>query len=423
MREHRVTSLSNGVRVASEEMRGLRSVALGVFVRVGSRDEDAGVAGISHFIEHLLFRGTATHGALAIAQIFDRFGAELNAATSREFTEIYARVIDTHLPEAFSVIGGMVRSPTWGDLDAEREVVLEEIAMYDDAPDDLVHDLIGEAVFPNDPLGRPVIGLAEVIERLTVDEIGVHHGRYYTAPNVVVAAAGSVDHDRLVALVESELGALAATGAPDRPLLANGSSPIRSFLSRDTEQYHVCLGAPGISRHDDRRFAATLLDQILGGGASSRLFQEIRERRGMAYAVYSYGSHYDETGQVGVYVGTREENVEECLAVIGSEIASVASGALEPDELERAKDALKGRLALSMESTAARMGRLGKALLLGSELLDEDELAQRIDAVSEADVAELAGAMFDPARLSAAGIGPDEAVFSRAVDALVAESV
>jgi len=423
LREHHVTTLPNGVRVASEAMPGLRSVALGVFVGVGSRDEPAGHAGISHFIEHLLFRGTDRHSALEIAQIFDRFGAELNAATSREFTEIYARVIDSHVDTAFSVIGGMVRAPSFDDLEAERDVVLEEIAMYEDAPDDLVHDLIGEVVFPGDALGRPVIGTSEVIAGLGRDDVAGHHGTFYRGVNVVISAAGSVEHDALVALVDRELGALPPGELPVRTLVDTGRGPGRRFLARDTEQYHLCLGAPGVSRHDDRRFASGLLDQLLGGGASSRLFQEIRERRGMAYAVYTFGSHYRETGHVGVYVGTRGENVEECLGVIGREIGVVAAGDFDPDELERAKDAMKGRLALSMESTAARMGRLGRAILQDQPLLDEDEIAARIDAVTMDDVAALAGELFAPAGLSAAGIGPDEDVFARGLDALLAEAV
>jgi predicted Zn-dependent peptidase len=423
LREHHVTTLPNGVRVASEAMPGLRSVALGVFVGVGSRDEPAGHGGISHFIEHLLFRGTDAHSALEIAQIFDRFGAELNAATSREFTEIYARVIDSHVDTAFSVIGGMVRAPSFDDLEAERDVVLEEIAMYEDAPDDLVHDLIGEVVFPGDALGRPVIGTSEVIAGLARDDVAGHHTTFYRGVNVVISAAGSVEHDALVALVERELGALPSGELPVRTLVDTGHAPGRRFLARDTEQYHLCLGAPGVSRHDDRRFASGLLDQLLGGGASSRLFQEIRERRGMAYAVYTFGSHYRETGHVGVYVGTRGENVEECLGVIGREIGVVAAGDFDPDELERAKDAMKGRLALSLESTAARMGRLGRAILQDQPLLDEDEIAARIDAVTMDDVAALAGELFAPAGLSAAGIGPDEDVFARGLDALLAEAV
>jgi predicted Zn-dependent peptidase len=423
LRDHHVTTLPNGVRVASEAMAGLRSAALGVFVGVGSRDEAVPVGGVSHFIEHLLFRGSDAHSALEIAQIFDRFGAELNAATSRELTEIYARVIDSHVDAALGVVGGMVRSPTWSDLDAEREVVLEEIAMYEDAPDDLVHDLIGEVVFPGDALGRPVIGSADVIAALTPAQVAAHHETYYCGANIVVSAAGSVDHQSLVALVERELGSVPAGVVPERASITAESPPGRAFLARDTEQFHLCLGAPGVSRHDERRFATSLLDQLLGGGASSRLFQEIRERRGMAYAVYTFGSHYRETGHVGIYVGTRAENVEECLSVIGREIGVVAAGNFDHDELERAKDAMKGRLALSLESTSARMGRLGRSILHDQPLLDEDAIAARIDAVTVEDIALLAGELFAPARLSAACIGTDEAVFSTGLDALLAETV
>jgi predicted Zn-dependent peptidase len=418
--EHQLTTLDNGVRIASEAMAGVRSVALGVFIGVGSRDEPPAHNGVSHFIEHLLFRGTDTHTALAIAQTFDRFGAELNAATSRELTEIYARVKDTHLDQAVAITSGMVRRPTWDDLEQERAVVLEEIAMYDDTPDDLVHDLISAAVFPEQALGRPVVGTHQVLQTIGVDDVAGYHHDYYAPTNVVVSAAGSVDHDQLVAYVSDGLGILEGRDLPSRARVVLPDAPRRVFQHKDTEQYHLCLAAPGISRHDPRRFAGTLLDQILGGGASSRLFQEIRERRGMAYAVFSYASHYHETGMVGIYLGTREENVEQCLAVVGTEIAALASGAFTPDELGRAKDAAKGRLALSMESTSARMGRLGRSLLLGTELLDEDEICDRIDAVSEDDVAALAGELFAPDRLSVAAIGTSETRFDAALDALTA---
>jgi predicted Zn-dependent peptidase len=268
-----------------------------------------------------------------------------------------------------------------------------------------------------------VIGSADVIAALTPADVAAHHARYYRGSNIVVSAAGSVDHDALVALVERELGAVPAGRLPQRSSIVGETPPGRAFLQRDTEQFHLCLAAPGVSRDDERRFATSLLDQLLGGGASSRLFQEIRERRGMAYAVYTFGSHYRETGQLGVYVGTRAENVEECLSVIGREIGVVAAGGIDPDELERAKDAMKGRLALSMESTSARMGRLGRSILHDQELLDEDEIAARIDAVTVDEIATLAGELFAPARLSAACIGTDEAVFSNGLDALLAETV
>jgi predicted Zn-dependent peptidase len=417
---HQVSTLRNGLRVVSEPMPGLRSVALGAFIGTGSRDEDASVSGVSHFIEHLLFRGTESYSALEIAQTFDRFGAELNAATSRELTEIYARVIDTHVAEAVSIVASMINRPTFAELEQEREVVLEELAMYEDTPDEIVHDLISEAVFPDQPLGRPVIGSIGVLEGLGVDQITAHHHRYYQAGNVVIAAAGAVDHQQLAELVAAELDPLASGSAPARAAAEIPTRPRRVFQTKDTEQYHVCVAAPGVSRHDPRRFAASLLDQILGGGASSRLFQEIRERRGMAYAVYSFSSHYHETGMFGVYVGTREDNVAECLSVIGAEIRALAHGAFETDEVERAKDSLKGRIALSLESTTTRMGRVGRSLLLGSELLEPDEVYARVDAVTPSDIAGLASDLLDPRLVSSAGIGPDEQRFAEACDALAA---
>jgi predicted Zn-dependent peptidase len=417
--EHQLTTLPNGVRVATQAMPGLHSVALGVFVGVGSRDEDAAHNGISHFIEHLLFRGSETHDALEIAQRFDRFGSELNASTSREYTEISTRIRDRHLDEAMAIIGGMVRSPTWDGLEHEREVVLEEIAMYDDAPDDRVHDMLGEAVFADDPLGRPIVGTADVIAAMPPDAVAEHHRQFYTGGNIVVSAAGAVDHERMVELTAAQLGGLAADGRPQRREAAIPNRPARRFVEKDTEQFHLCLGAPGISRHDPRRFAAGLLDQILGGGASSRLFQEIRERRGMAYAVYSYAAHYRETGQVGIYVGTRAEHVAACSAVLRAEIAALAEGRLGPDELARAKDAATGRLALASEFTAARMARVGKSLLLGVEILSDDEICDLIEAVGDQEIADLAGELFDPARLSAACIGDSAEPFERALHELV----
>ena len=310
----------------------------------------------------------------------------------------------------------MVTAPQWTDLEPEREVVLEEIAMLDDTPDELVFDQIGETVFPDQGLGRPIIGSADVIERLAREDVGRHHATYYEAGNVVVAAAGAIDHEHLVEAV-SQWPVLPAQALPPREP-ARAAAGTRTFLERDTEQYHVCLAAPGITRHDERRFALALLDQMLGSGASSRLFQEIRERRGMAYAVYSYASHYADSGMVGVYLGTREENVGECLEVVGREIAALAAGRFDEDEVDRARDSMKGRLALAMESTGARMNRIGKGLVTGAELLDETEVGHRVDRVTADDIAALAATLYDPQTLCASGIGPDQKVFDGAVDAL-----
>jgi predicted Zn-dependent peptidase len=419
VQEYVLSELDSGERLITERVPTVRSVSLGFWIAAGSRDEPEGKAGVTHFIEHLLFKGTRAYDAQRIAEVFDEMGGELNAATSREHTVVYARVPDRHLEDALDVMADMVFSPTFADIDSEREVVLEEIAMVEDAPQDLVHDLLSAAVFADHPLGCPVIGRAEVISSVSRRSISAYHRRAYVAGNVVLAAAGNLEHEGLLRLLEQT--ARQRVEPPARrtrvrsPLVREPGPGIR-FLEKDTEQFHVCVGAPGISRSDRRRFAASLLDAILGGSASSRLFQEIREKRGMAYAVYSFGSQYTDTGLVGVYVGTREENLDACLTIVAEQIADIAAGNLRDRELERAKENLKGRIALSMESTSNRMSRLGRSLITDTELLSLDRVIAEIDAVEPRMLAELAGVLLDPTRLSAAGIGPSEERFRSAVE-------
>jgi predicted Zn-dependent peptidase len=414
-----LTELDSGERVISERLDHVRSVAVGFWIGAGSRDESTDQAGVTHFIEHLLFKGTERYSALAIAEIFDGLGGELNAATSREHTLVYCRVPDHHVETAVEVMTDMVFSPALAELETEREVVLEEIAMYEDTPQELVHDLISEAVFGDHPLGRPVIGTADVISSIPRDNIANYHDTLYVPANIVVAGAGNLEHERLVELVERGLeqrGDVPRGGVNVRPALVQAPPPRLKFQRKDTEQYHVCLGAPGISRSDRRRFAASLLDAILGGSASSRLFQEIREKRGMAYAVYSFVSQYTDTGQIGVYLGTREDNLAEALKITADQIGDIAGGHLPARELERAKENLKGRILLSMESTSTRMNRLGKTLIADSELLSLDRIVAEIDAVDAESVSSLAAALLEPDRLSAAGIGPSEERFLEAVE-------
>ncbi|HKX48040.1 MAG TPA: pitrilysin family protein [Gaiellaceae bacterium] len=417
MSKHHLTEFRSGERVISERVPGVRSVALGFWIGAGSRDEPDARAGVSHFIEHLLFKGSSRYSAQEIAETFDELGGELNAATSRETTVVYARIPDDRLERALDVMADMVFRPAFVDVDSEREVVLEEIAMVEDTPNDLVHDIAAEAVFGSHPLGRPVIGRAEVISSVSRRVLSGYHARAYRAQNVVLAAAGNVRHDELVALFEQRAhGANAGPGlAARKPASGNGRPTVR-FQRKDTEQYHVCLSAPGISRMDDRRFAASLMDAIVGGSASSRLFQEIREKRGMAYSVYSYSSQYGDTGQIGVYAGTREENVAECLEIAVAELTDIAGGNVRADELARAKENLKGRILLSLESTSARMTRLGKSTVTDTPLLTPEQIVKRLEAVTAAEVAELADALLAPERLSVAGIGPDEGRFVEAVE-------
>jgi predicted Zn-dependent peptidase len=413
---HRLTELDSGVRVVTEAMPSVRSVALGFWIRTGSRDETVEQAGISHFLEHLLFKGTDRFSSTEIDQLFDWMGAEINAGTGKETTSMYARLLDRHLERAFDVMADMVLRPSYPDIDSEREVVIEEIAMYEDEPSDKVHDILSRAVFGEDhPLGRPVIGRAEVVSSVPVPEIAAYHDARYVGRNLVVAAAGSVDHERLVELVAEQCATAPGESASPVPAPRNGE-PRVCFHAKETEQYHVCLGGPGIARADERRFALRVLDSILGGATSSRLFQEVREKRGLAYSVYSYPSQYADAGQVGIYVGTRPDRVAEAMEVIGDELRKLQDSPVAPDELERAKENLKGRTVLSMESTLARMNRLGSSVLMDVPLLELDELLARIDAVSADDVGGLAQELFAPERMSAAGVGGDESVFRAALE-------
>jgi len=415
--EHRLSELDSGVRVVTEAMPSVRSAALGFFIGTGSRAESDDQAGLSHLLEHLLFRGTATYSSLEIDQLFDAMGAELNAGTGKETTSVYARVLDRHLPRAFEVIADMVWRPLIADVDIERDVILQEIAMYEDDPQDKVFDVLGRAVFGDHPLGRAVIGRAEVIRRAQREEIAAFHGARYVPGNVVIAAAGSVDHDELVAMARDS-GPSTAGDVPELGGRPEPGAPAVLFERKDTEQYHVCLGAPGVSRHDDRRFALRVLDSILGGTSSSRLFQEVREKRGLAYSVYSFSSQYADTGQVGVYLGTGPEQLAEAMRVLTSELDRMREDPASEEELARAKENAKGRLVLSLESTATRMNRLGASILTGVPLLSVDELIDRIDAVTGDDVGALVDGLYDSNRLSAAGIGPDEDAFRAALEPL-----
>jgi predicted Zn-dependent peptidase len=409
----------DGLRVITEAMPSMRSVALGLWVRTGSRDEAPGEFGVSHFLEHLLFKGTERHSAIEISELFDGMGAATNAATSKESTQLHARFLDEHTEEAFDLLAEMLLKPALpeDEIDSEREVVLEEIAMYEDEPQDRVHDVLAEAIYGEHPLGRRVLGEAGVIASIPVGEIARYHSGRYIAPNLVVAAAGHLEHARIVELAGRHLDPAGGTRAS-----VNGGQPQRSprfrFHAKDTEQYHICFGGPGISRADERRFALAVLDAIFGGSTSSRLFREVREKRGLAYAIGSYTEQYVDGGAVAMYVGTREDNVAEACEVIGGELIRLRDDGASTEELDRAREHVKGRMVLGLESTAARMARIARSVLFDVPLLSVDELLERIDAVTADDLAELARELYDPAHLSAACIGPDETLFRRATQSV-----
>jgi predicted Zn-dependent peptidase len=412
-----VTKLDSGVRVVTEAVPSVRSVALGLWVGTGSRNEVPSQAGVSHFLEHLLFKGTKRYSAVELNEQFDSIGAAFNAATSKETTHVHARFLDEHLERAYDLMAEMFLEPIYpeGEVTTERQVVIEEIAMYEDEPSDKVHDVLDEAIFGDHPLGKRIIGTADVIGSIPIPDIRGYHDARYVGSNIVVAAAGNLEHEALVAMTE-ELLQPKPEGDPgsEQPQL-NGAVPNIGFQAKDTEQYHLCLGAPGIARGDDRRYALRILNTVFGGSSSSRLFREIREKRGLAYSVGSYTDSYRDAGMVALYIGTREDNVEEAFDVTGAELRRLADEDMTDDELIRAKESVKGRLVLSQESTGARMSRLASTLLFDQPIETLDEMIAKVDAVTTAEIREVASELYLPERFSAACIGRDEDCFRKAL--------
>ncbi|MGK2955678.1 MAG: M16 family metallopeptidase [Solirubrobacterales bacterium] len=410
----RLTESESGIRVITEVVPSVRSVALGLWVRTGSRDETPAQAGVSHFLEHLLFKGTPNYSAIEISERFDGLGASFNAATGKETTHLHARFLDEHTEDVFSLLGEMLLESTFPDIDSERDVVLEEIAMYEDEPSDRVHDYLADAMFGDTPLGRRILGKADVIANIPVPDIAEYHRQRYAGENIVVAAAGNVVHDEIVRMTEKLSPATAGGTAEITPQTPSAEGRCE-FAVKDTEQYHVCFGAPGINRGDDRRFAMGVLDSIFGGSSSSRLFREVRENRGLAYSVGSYSEQFTDTGVAAIYVGTREENIEEACSIIATELERIRTEPVSGDELARAKEHVKGRLVLSGESSAARMSRIARSTLHDLPLLSLDEMLARVDAVTVEDLSALATEIYAREGLSTACVGRDESRFRAAV--------
>ena len=395
------TELPGGLRVLTETMPGVLSATLGIWVDVGSRDETPAVAGSSHFLEHLLFKGTTTRSALEIATAMDAVGGEMNAFTAKEHTCFYANVLASDLPLAVGLLADLVTDATntAADLESERTVVLEEIAMRDDEPADAVHDLFSETLFGDTPLGRSVLGTVESIEELTRDDVDGWYRQRYAMPRMVVTAAGRVDHQQVLDLVTAAFGnRLSGDGEPaplrlgepgaDRPARSSG------LIARRTEQTHLLLGTPGLARLDERRYAAAVLDAAVGGGMSSRLFQEIREKRGLVYSVGSALTHYAGSGAFSVYAGCSKKRVPEVLRLIRAGLDGVAAEGLTGEEVARARGQLKGGMVLGLEDTGSRMSRLGKSELSYGEYLPVREVLRRLDAVDEQQVREVAAELF-----------------------------
>ena len=393
------TVLPSGLRIVTEEERSVRSAAFGIWVNVGSRDETVSTAGASHFLEHLLFKGTKRRSSLEISSAIEAVGGETNAFTSKEYTCFYARVIDKDLPLAVDVISDLITSSVVkeDDVDAERKVVLEEIAMRDDDPSDLIHDLFLERYYGDTPLGRPILGTVESIKGMSRSTVFNYYQKRYQPEDLVVAVAGNIKHKSVVAMVESALSKDDFLDQVKKDYQVRSSPKINvpgrgkvTLLDRKTEQAHIVYGVPGVARDDKRRFALSILSSALGGGMSSRLFQEIREKRGLAYSTYAYSQQFAGSGVLSFYVGCKPEKAEESIKIIQSILHDVAENGLTQDEISRAKGAVSGSLVLSQEDTGSRMSRIGKSELVYGQVMSFDQILQEIADVTPEQIKEIA---------------------------------
>jgi predicted Zn-dependent peptidase len=404
------TVLDNGITVISESIPTVRSVALGIWVAAGSRDENPDEAGVSHFLEHMMFKGTSTRSARDISESFDRLGAEVNAFTSEEATCYYSRVIDRHAAEAFGVLADMVVDSSFDEESAtsEREVVLEEISRTEDTPDHKVDDLFSRTLWPDHPIGRPVLGERKTVSAFVPAQLRSYTDRHYRTGDVVVAAAGNLSHEDVAALAATGLAGLPVAPRADREIRAAVAARHVAVATKDTEQAHICWGTLSLDANSADRFAMDLLNAVLGGSMASRLFQEIREKRGLAYAVNSYNSLYTDTGAFMVYAGTRPENTKLVVELITAEVAKILDAGITAAELDRARESVDGHMVLGLENTNRRMMRLGGPEVGGRELLSIDEVIERYGAVTLEDIHRVAKATLGGPRTLAV-VGPHSA--------------
>ena len=394
----RRTVLASGLRIVTEEVPSVRSAAIGIWVNVGSRDEAPATAGASHFLEHLLFKGTARRTALEISSSIESVGGEMNAFTSKEYTCFYARVIDTDLPMAIDVVSDLITSSvvTVLDVDAERKVVLEEIAMRDDDPSDLVHDLFSDVYYGNTPIGRPILGTIKSINEMSRNTVFNYYKKKYLPQDIVVAVAGNISHKKVVAMVEKALSQddfLNLVGTPQiraNTVVKNTKQQSVGLMYRKTEQAHMFYGMEGVARSDERRFAMGILSAALGGGMSSRLFQEIREKRGLAYSVYAYAQQFAGSGLIGFYAGCNPAKSIEVIEIIREVLADVADNGMTHEEIERAKGAVRGSLVLSQEDSGSRMMRIGKNEIVYGQVMGFDDILKAVSRVNQEDIREIA---------------------------------
>jgi predicted Zn-dependent peptidase len=401
-----ISTLDDGLTVVTEAMGDIRSVSLGFWVGTGSVDETPAQAGASHFLEHLLFKGTATRSARQIAQAVDAVGGDMNAFTTKEYTAFYVHLLADDIELGLDILSDIIWAPSFrpAEVESERQVILEEILMHGDEPDDLVHDLFSEALWPDHPLGREVLGDEETIGALSPDEIATFHRAHYRPGNLVVAAAGNLTHARVADGIARRRAGVSGGAAPSR---AAPPSPAGAVVidTRKTEQAHLVVGVPGPGRSDEDRHAVGILDHVIGGGMSSRLFQSIREERGLAYSVYSYRLTFEGAGALAVYAGTSPNHAGQVLELINAELDRVAAEGIRADELAAAKSHLRGALALGLEDSGSRMSRIGYAQLVHGRVLSVDEVEARMSAVTLDQVNAVAARVLAGPRTTAA-IGP-----------------
>ncbi|HHV62319.1 MAG TPA: insulinase family protein [Firmicutes bacterium] len=401
------TQFDNGVRIVTEYIPYVRSVSIGLWIKSGSRNEPRNMNGASHFIEHMLFKGTRGRTAREIAEAIDGVGGQMNAFTTKEYTCYYARVLDTHLSFAMDILADMLLNSLFdeGEIEKEKGVVLEEIKMYEDTPDELVHDVLAQAMWDSGPLGLNTLGTSETVSRFTRDSLLHYMSSQYTPDNLIVAAAGNLKHE---AVVED---AIRLFGALDRPAAPVLNRPQRTMFRasvrfKEIEQVHLCLGAKGYPRHHRDKFALLVLDAILGGGMSSRLFQGLREERGLVYSTYSYHSAYEDTGAFVVYAGMSPQNVDIVMDLILDEFSNLLNNGIKPEELERGKEQLKGGMLLGLENTSSRMSRIAKLEMFHDRYYTPGEIINIIDSVTLDDVQRVAYDILGKSDLAAAIVGP-----------------
>ena len=402
-----ITTLPNGVRVVSESVTYVQSASVGLWVGVGSRDETDPIRGISHFIEHMLFKGTQRRTARAIADEIESRGGHLNAFTGKETTCYETRVLAEDVPLALDILTDMFRNSLFDaeEMEREKRVVIEEIKMYEDTPEELVHDIFEQTLFEDHPLGQPIIGSDKTVSGLSRDNITGYIANQYRPDRIVVAAAGNLDHDEVVRIAERTLGDLEGTAPLRTGNTPKASGKSKQVKKRDVEQVHFVLGTEGYSKSDKRRYSLSILNNVLGGNMSSRLFQEIREKRGLAYAIGTYGRSYQDGGYFCAYGGTSPDTYEQVLELTHKEFDNVRKNGLTDDELTKAKTQVRGAVVLGLESMNARMNRYGESLLSYGRVIPITEVLAEYEAVSHETIAEVAAQVLDESHLTLTAIG------------------